>query len=261
MLVRTGGSEKNHGDKAMFEVTLIGAAIAGLLSFLSPCVLPLAPPYLCYIGGVSMNQMTEGEGPSPAVRRSIIFASIAFALGLATIFVALGATFSAIGQWVGENRTMLSRIAGVVIIVMGLHFIGVFRIALLYREARLEVNNKPPGLLGAYVVGLAFGFGWTPCVGPALGAVLMAAANEPSAWGGATILLAYGLGMGLPFVLIAVFMVPFMRWMGGFRKHLRKVEIVMGIFLILVGILFVTNTMRDVGFWMLEVMPWLSTFT
>lgn len=245
----------------MFEVTLIGAAIAGLLSFLSPCVLPLAPPYLCYIGGVSMSQMTDDEGPSPEIRRSVIYASIAFALGLATIFVALGATFSAIGQWVGENRILLSRIAGAIIIVMGLHFLGVFRIALLYREARLEVSQKPAGILGAYIVGMAFGFGWTPCVGPALGAVLMTAANEPSAWGGAGILLAYGLGMGLPFVLIAFFMVPFMRWMSRFRRHLRKVEIVMGVFLILVGVLFLTNTMRDVGFWMLEVMPWLGTFT
>lgn len=244
----------------MQEVTLIGAAIFGLLSFLSPCVLPLAPPYLCYIGGVSMNQMTEGEGPAPEVRRSVIFASIAFALGLATIFVALGATFSAIGQWVGEHRLILSRIAGGVIILMGLHFIGIFRIPLLYREARLEVGNKPPGVIGAYIVGLAFGFGWTPCAGPALGTVLMAAAAEPSQWAGATILLAYALGMGLPFIVIAAFMVPFMRWMVRFRKHLRKVEIVMGVFLILVGVLFVTNTMRDVGYWMLETMPALGRF-
>jgi len=231
-----------------------------LLSFLSPCVLPLAPPYLCYIGGVSMNQMTEGDGPSPEVRRSVIYASIAFALGLATIFVALGATFSAIGQWVGENRILLSRIAGAIIIVMGLHFIGVFRIPLLYREARLEVESKPAGIFGAYIVGLAFGFGWTPCAGPALGAVLMTAANEPSQWAGAGILFAYALGMGLPFVVIAFFMVPFMRWMVRFRRHLRKVEIVMGVFLIFVGILFLTNTMRDVGFWMLEAFPALARF-
>ena len=242
----------------MFEVTLIGAAIAGLLSFLSPCVLPLAPPYLCYIGGVSMAQATEE--PSPEVRRAVILASIAFALGLATIFVALGASFSALGRWVGENRILLTRIAGGIIVLMGLHFIGVFRIPLLYREVRLEVERKPPGLLGAYIVGLAFGFGWTPCAGPALGAVLMAAANEANPWAGAGILSAYALGMGLPFVLIAVFMGPFMRWMVRFRKHLRKVEIAMGVFLILVGGLFLTNTMRDVGYWMLETMPWLGRF-
>jgi len=245
----------------MLEVTVIGAAIAGLLSFLSPCVLPLAPPYLCYIGGVSMGEMTEDGGPTPEVRRQVIFASIAFALGLATIFVALGATFSAVGQWVGENRELLSQIAGVVIIAMGLHFIGLVRIPLLYREARVDVGQKPAGIVGAYIIGMAFGFGWTPCVGPALGAVLMTAANTDSAWAGAGILLAYGLGMGLPFVVIAFFMVPFMRWMSRFRRHLRKVEIAMGLLLIAVGLLFVTNTMRDVGFWMLEAMPWIGAFT
>jgi len=242
----------------MMDISHIGAVVAGLLSFLSPCVLPLVPPYLAWIAGVSLGEITDVE-PDPAARRRVTVTALVFALGFATVFVSLGATASALGQFVAQHLDTLSKIAGVVIVLMGLHFLGAFRIALFNREARVEVERRPTSLLGAYGVGLAFGFGWTPCVGPVLAAILFTAAQADSAWAGAGLLGAYAFGMGAPFVIAALFMGPFMRFMARFRRHLGLIEKIIGVLLILVGILFITGGFATLSWRLLEWMPWLGT--
>ncbi len=242
-----------------FEVSHIGALGAGILSFLSPCVLPLVPPYLCFIGGVSLEQMTDDEELPPGVMRAVLLSAAAFVLGFSTVFIALGATASTVGQWVADYMDVLSMIAGGIIIVLGLHFMGVFRIPILYREARFHAESRPSGLIGPYVIGLAFAFGWTPCVGPVLAAILMVAGSESSITYGMGLLAVYSAGLGIPFLLAAVAMKPFMNYMTRFRKHLQTVERVIGALLVLTGILFNTGSMADIAFWILETFPSLGT--
>ena len=241
----------------MFDVTYFGAVLAGLLSFLSPCILPIVPFYLSYLAGVGMNQIAEGASVTPAVRRRAFLASILFALGIITVFMGLGATATAFGQVVREYFDILRWIAAAIIIAMGLHFLGVIRIGLLYRQLRSDAGDTSNlGYVGAYVIGLAFAFGWTPCVGPVLAAILMTVMADGGGVGkGAMLLLVYGLGMTLPFVLAAFFIGPFMRWMKGFRKHLPKVEKAMGALLILFGVLIGTNSVNLIAQWMLDFMP------
>ena len=243
-----------------FEVSYIGALGAGILSFLSPCVLPLVPPYLCFIGGVSLEQMTDdSESLPPGVMRSVLLSSVVFVLGFTTVFVMLGATASTIGQFVADYLDHLSQIAGGIIIILGLHFMGVFRIPFLFREARFHSENKPAGLIGPYIIGLAFAFGWTPCVGPVLAAILMVAGSESSITYGMGLLAVYSAGLGIPFILAAAAMKPFMTFMTRFRKHLQTVERVIGALLVLTGILFITGSMADMAYWILEAFPNLGT--
>lgn len=240
------------------EVSLVGALLAGLLSFLSPCVLPLVPPYLCFLSGASIEQLSrEGEIPA-AVTRRVLLAAVAFVLGFGTVFVALGATASAFGRLVAVHLDLLGQIAGVVIIVLGLHFLGVFRIALLFRDARFQVAGQPSGLIGAYVVGLAFAFGWTPCVGPVLAAILLVAASESTAFHGAFLLGAYSAGIGLPFLAAAFAVRPFLAFMKRFRRYLGRIEQVIGVLLIATGVLFLTGGINDIAFWLLETFPALG---
>lgn len=241
-----------------FDITFLGAIGAGLISFVSPCVLPLVPPYLCFLAGVSLEELTAEGGETPGARRRITLSALAFAAGFATVFVALGASASLVGQALARNLDWMSWIAGAVIIVMGLHFLGLIRIPLLYREARIEVSRAPASALGAYVVGLAFAFGWTPCVGPVLAAILFTAGAQETAGEGATLLFAYSLGMGTPFVLAALFAGPFLRLMRRFRRHMGKVEKVMGALLVVTGILFVTGSMPAISYWMIEYLPALG---
>lgn len=243
----------------MLDVTIWTALLAGLASFLSPCVLPLVPPYLCYIGGVSLDQMTSGEGPTPEVRRSVIYSSIAFALGLGTTFMAIGMTAALLWDFVGENQTLLTRIAGAIIVVMGLHFLGVIKVPLFYREARVEVKSRPAGLIGAYILGLAFGLGWSPCAGPILGAIVMLGVQQEDVWRCVGLLAVYAVGMGVPFVIVAAMMGPFMRWMTRFRRHLGKVEKGLGVFLVCIGALFITGRMNQIGVWMQQNIPWFQS--
>lgn len=242
-----------------FEVSYAGALGAGVLSFISPCVLPLVPPYLCFIGGVSLDQIAGGEEPAPGVMRRVLLSALAFVFGFSTVFVAFGATASAIGQLVTDHLDILAQIAGVVIIVLGLHFIGLFRIPILYREARFHTESQPAGLIGPYIVGLAFAFGWTPCVGPVLAAILMVAGSEPSVGYGASLLGVYSLGLGIPFLIAAVAMKPFMDFMSRFRRHMQNVERVIGMLLVLTGILFLTGSINDIAYWLLETFPVLGT--
>lgn len=242
----------------MLDVSFGGAFLAGLLSFISPCVLPIVPPYLAWLAGLSFDEL-RSETIERGTRRRIIVAALAFVLGFATVFVALGATASVIGKTIAQYFDILSVIAGVIIIVMGLHFVGAFRIALLYREARIQVGRKPAGMIGAYIMGLAFAFGWTPCVGPVLAAILFVAGSEGTALRGASLLGAYSFGIGIPFILAAVFASRFLAWAARFKRHMHKVEVVMGVFLILTGILFITGQMSAISYWLLETFPIFAT--
>ena len=240
----------------MFDVTFAGALLAGLLSFLSPCVLPIVPFYLSYLAGVGMNQVTASAEISGAVRLRAVLAASCFALGVITVFVALGASATVFGQMLRDYFDILRWLAAAVILVMGLHFLGVIRIGLLYRQFRADTGaTSNMSLVGAYVIGLAFAFGWTPCGGPVLAAILFTAAGQETAGTGAALLFVYGLGMTLPFILAAMFIGPFMRWMARFRRHLPKIEKAMGALLIVFGVLIATDTMNYIGQWMLEPFP------
>ena len=244
----------------MFDVTFFGAMVAGLLSFLSPCILPMVPFYLSYLAGVGMNQIAADADITGAVKRRAVLSAIMFALGVITVFMGLGATATVFGQMVREYFDILRWIAAVIIIVMGLHFLGVLRIGFLYRQFRADAGNTSNvGLIGAYVIGLAFAFGWTPCVGPVLAAILFTAAGQESAGQGAFLLFAYGLGMTAPFVVAAFFIGPFMSWMSRFRRHLGTVEKIMGLLLILFGVLIATDRINYIAQWMLETFPVFGT--
>lgn len=244
----------------MFDISMGGAALAGLISFLSPCILPIVPFYLSYLAGVSMGQITEEGKLTTAVRVRAFVAALFFSAGVLTIFVALGAGASSLGQVVREWFDILRWIAAALIIAMGLHFLGVVRIPILYRQLKADAGNTDNlGFLGAYVIGLAFAFGWTPCVGPVLAAILFTAAGQESAGEGARLLMAYGIGMTAPFVLAALFIGPFMRFMNRFRKHMDKVEKVMGALLILFGVLIATNSVNLIAQWMIETFPVFTT--
>lgn len=238
----------------MLDVTFGGALLAGLLSFVSPCVLPIVPPYLAWLAGVSFEEL-KAEASDPVRRRRVILSAVAFVLGFTTVFVALGATASVIGRTIAQYFDTLAIVAGIVLIVMGLHFLGVFRLGLLYREARISVDRRPAGLVGAYVVGLAFAFGWTPCVGPVLAAILFVAGGEGTAGQGALLLAAYSLGIGIPFILAGVFASRFLAWAARFKAHMHKVEMAMGALLVVTGILFITGQMSAIALWLLDTFP------
>lgn len=241
----------------MLDVSIWAAFLAGLLSFVSPCVLPIVPPYLCYLAGVSVEEL-KGEAATAETSRRVLYSSIAFVFGFAVVFVALGATASVVGKSIAQHFDTLSIIAGIIIIIMGLHFLGVFRIGLLYREARVQVDSKPAGLVGAFVMGLAFAFGWTPCVGPVLAAILFVAGSSDTIWNGAGLLFVYAMGLGIPFILAGAFAGRFLKWAGNFRKHMGTVEKIMGGFLVLTGILFVTGQMSAIAYWLLDTFPVFS---
>ena len=254
------------------ELPILTALLAGAISFLSPCVLPLVPPYLGYMAGVSLDTLAGGKnapamGPdqataadaaiSSAAQRRVVLHSLLFVLGFSVVFTALGAGASTIGQWIRAWQDTLAVIAGILIIIMGLHFLGLFRIGLLYREARF--NPQQAGLAGSFLMGLAFAFGWTPCIGPVLGVILAMASSSDSVAGGAAMLAVYSAGLGIPFLLAALFVGPFMSFLARFKKHLHTMEQITGVLLVLTGILFLTGGMQAASFWLLETFPVLGT--
>lgn len=239
------------------DVTLGAAFLAGLLSFLSPCILPLVPPFLCYMAGVSVGDV-PGDGHAGA-RGRVLLSALCFVGGFSLVFVGLGSTASAFGRVISAHLSMLGTVAGVLIVAMGLHFLGVVRIPLLYRSATIKVERKPAGLLGAFVMGIAFAFGWTPCAGPVLAAVLLMAGSEDSVGSGALLLLAYSAGTGVPFLIAAAFTDRFVVVLARLRLHLGAVEKAMGLFLVATGIVFLTGTMPHISEWLLERFPQLTT--
>ncbi len=239
------------------DVTLLAALIGGLISFLSPCVLPLVPPYLVYLAGTSLERLTDDDARTGSQSQTVV-AALLFVAGFSTVFVALGASASVFGSLLRAWSYHLAIVAGVAIIAMGLHFLGVFRLSFLMRTRQMGVA-KPVGLWGAYLMGLAFAFGWTPCIGPILATILAVAASEATVAKGAGLLAVYSLGLGIPFVIAAFFVEPFARFLTRFRRHVMQVERAMGVLLIVTGVAFVTGSINTFSFWLLETFPVLGT--
>jgi cytochrome c-type biogenesis protein len=243
------------------ELPFLTAFFAGAISFVSPCVLPLVPPYLCYMAGASLDTLSgKAELDAGVVRdaqRRAIIHSLLFVTGFSLVFIALGAGASTIGQLMRAHLDTLAQIAGVVIIIMGLHFLGLFKIGFLYREARF--NTARTGLAGSFLMGIAFAFGWTPCIGPVLGVILALASSSQSVGEGAAMLAVYSAGLGIPFILAAFFVGPFIGFLNRFKKHLGTMEKITGGLLVITGILFLTGGMQTAAFWLLETFPSLGT--
>ncbi|SPJ23696.1 cytochrome c biogenesis CcdA family protein [Palleronia abyssalis] len=237
-------------DAGLLPAMLIALA-AGLLSFLSPCVLPIVPPYLAYMGGVTLND------PTANTRRAILPA-VFFVMGLSTVFLLLGFTASAFGAFFLQYQQLFARISGVVVIIFGLHFLNVFRIPMLDREARLDAGDRGGSALGAYVLGLAFAFGWTPCIGPQLGAILSLAASEASVTRGTALLAVYAAGLGIPFLLTALFLQRATGVMNRLKRHMGLIEKIMGALLLIVGLALLTGAFSAFSYWLLETFPALA---
>ena len=224
------------------QITFAGSFVAGLLSFLSPCVLPLIPSYITYITGLSFADL-QAEHTSRRVRLQAMLHSLAFIAGFTAIFVLLGASATAIGSFLQEHMALIRKAGGVLIFVFGIHIAGIFDITMLLGEKRINIRNKPAGFLGSFIVGLAFAAGWTPCIGPILASILMVAATEDTVFQGITLLLVYSLGLGIPFFLSAIAMHRFLAFFNRYRKYIRLMEIITGVCLMIVGVLIFTNSL------------------
>lgn len=251
------------------EITLLVALAAGALSFLSPCVLPLVPGYLCFIAGAKLEDLAPSvtansdgsavasSGPSIS-KGHVMAASSLFVLGFSTVFIALGASASSLSHLLLTNQQLLAQIAGAAIILFGLHTAGILRFSILNRDTRFHQSQQPVSIYGAYGIGLAFGFGWTPCIGPILAAILSVAAQQQNLSSGVLLLTAYAAGLGIPFLLAALATDRFMGFMRKFGKHLGKVEKVTGVLLVLTGILMLTGGLEFMAFWLLETFPFFA---
>ena len=235
-------------DAAILPAPLV-AVVAGLLSFLSPCVLPIVPPYLAYMTGVKVSALRERQ-------RSAVLPALFFVLGLSTVFLLMGYAASAFGRAFLQYQPMLVTVSGIFVILLGLHFLHVFRIPLLDREARIEAGDKGGTALGAYLLGLAFAFGWTPCIGPQLSMILTLAATEPGR--GTTLLGIYALGLGIPFLLSAIFIERSIGLMNRLKRHMGLIERASGVLLIAVGVLLLTGWLGVISYWLLETFPALA---
>ena len=247
-------SDKN-GDADADHIHL-GVALAGLVSFLSPCVLPLVPPYLGYLGGTTIEEMTGRDQVDARLWRRVVLASLCFVLGFTTVFVALGAGASVFGQWLQTYKAQLAIVAGIIIILFGVHFLGLVRIPLLYRDARLRANVERASLAGAYVM-VGFRLRRTPCIGRCWPRASLAA-SEASLGAGVRLLFVYSLGLGIPFVLAAMAIGPFLGFLQRFRSHLRRVEMAMGVVLVATGVLMLTGSLNVIGVWLLDNLPVLG---
>ncbi len=232
---------------------------AGVLSFLSPCVLPLVPPYLTYMSGASFDQLRADGATAGALWRKSVFTSLFFIAGFSIVFILFGITATALGQAFRQALPILTPIAGIFIIAMGLHFVGVYRIGLLDRQLRHQGPGAASGPVGGFLLGLAFAIGWTPCIGPVLGSILAVASTRETALDGAALLAVYSLGLGVPFLLAGIAIGPFLSFFSGFRKHLGTVEKVMGGLLVLTGVLFLTGQFTRLAYWFQETFPVLQT--
>ena len=222
------------------EVTFIGAFIAGLLSFLSPCVLPLIPSYITYITGLSFAEL-QAEHPTHIIRQKSILHSLSFICGFTVVFVLLGASATYIGSFLHHNADVIRKVGGVLLVVLGIHVTGIIPLKFLLGEKRVSIKHKPSGYAGSFLVGIVFAAGWTPCIGPILAAILAVAATEESVYQGIILLLFYSLGLGVPFFLSALAMHQFIVAFNRFKKYIRLFEIITGIFLMLIGVLIYSN--------------------
>ena len=241
-------------DAALLPAMAIALA-AGLVSFLSPCVLPIVPPYLAYMSGISMAEMSGGAA---AGRRRVVLAALFFVLGLSTVFLFLGFTASAFGAFFLGNQQIFNIAAGVLVMIFGLHFLGILPIPFLAREARLDAGYRGGSAFGAYVLGLAFAFGWTPCIGPQLGAILSLAASEADIGRGTLLLAVYAAGLGIPFLLVAAFFPRLTGVMAWMKRHMDRIERIMGLLLWTIGLMMLTGGFSQFSFWLLETFPGMA---
>ncbi len=239
------------------SVSIVTAFLAGLFSFVSPCVLPIVPGYLSFISGVNLAELRDGQAPRGLARR-VAVTSVAFVLGFSTVFVSLGAAATLIGYYLQQYKRVLGMVGGVVIVVLGLHTAGIIQIKWLLYEKRADVKTRPLGLLGAYVVGLAFAFGWTPCIGPILGAILLYASQQQTVGEGVLLLSAYSAGLGIPFILAGLAVNAFFSASSRLKRHMQKVEWVAGALLVAVGVLLITDRLTLLAAWFSKLFPSLT---
>ncbi len=239
------------------NVTYLAALFAGFISFISPCVLPLVPAYISFISGVSMDELRNAERQQQMTLRLMI-SSLLFIGGFTLVFVLLGATATFVGVFLLKNLGLISKVAGVVLIIFGLHVAGLIKIPFLNYEARFQTGNKPTSAIGAVFVGSAFAFGWTPCIGPILGGILAIAGSQETVGQGMLLLLVYSLGLGIPFFLTAIATQRLLRAMNRVKKHFKTIEIVSGGFLIVIGIMMVFNLFTTLNGVLVRWFPWLT---
>ncbi len=246
----------------MFGIDLIDASIvpamfvalvAGILSFLSPCVLPIVPPYLAFITGSSMEDIERGKS------KKVIVSALFFVLGLSTVFMFLGIAASALGRQLLQYQGEMTIIGGIVIMFFGLHFLGILRIPFLYQEMRMDAKTEGGTFIGAYILGLAFAFGWSPCIGPILGMILFLVVDEGNVGKGIIMMATYSVGLGLPFLLSAIFITRAMGVMNKLKRHLERIERISGLLLWTIGIMMITGTFTAMAFWLLERFPVLAS--
>lgn len=226
----------------MNGVSLGAAFLAGVLSFLSPCILPLIPGYICFLSGLSLKELQESSERKKIIKKAV-FSSIFFVTGFSVVFVSLGASASLAGKFLSSHLKVFSRISGILVMILGLHLLGVFKISWLNVDKRLRIEHHIGGLFGAFLVGLAFAFGWTPCFGPILVGILTLAATQKTLFKGVVLLAVYSLGLGIPFIITGFSIGLFMRFFKAYQRFIRTGEIIAGLVLIIVGLFIFTNSL------------------
>ena len=242
----------------MTEISYVYVVLAGLLSFLSPCVLPIVPGYLCFLAGTSLDKIASGEDASK--ERSVFYFALSFVCGFSTVFILLGASATLLSGIVYEYLDILRVIGGIIIIIFGIHFMQIIQLPFLNRDTRYQIETYRPGIVGSYVIGLSFAFGWTPCIGPILGSVLSIAASSETVTYGIVLLMLYSAGLGIPFLLAAYAINGFMRFLSKIRNYIRAIEIFTGVLLVIFGILILTNRIQELAFFFIKYFPFLTQF-
>lgn len=242
------------------DVSIPLAFLGGILSFVSPCVLPLVPSYISFITGISFEELTNGNGSGKELKKVILFNALTFILGFSTVFVViLGASAQIFGNVFMEYQDVIRKIGGVAIVLLGVHIIGIINFNILQREKRLHFfREKPAGFLGSFLVGVGFAAGWTPCIGPILSAIFAVAATSATPWAGMKLFIAYSLGLAIPFFLTALGINTFLHHFNRLKKHMRIISVVTGLFLILTGVLIFFNSLAIIGGFLSNIMPKIS---
>lgn len=240
----------------MENVNILTAFIFGLLSFISPCVLPIIPGYISFISGHTLDDL---QGNNKSAARAVIVNSLVFILGFTLVFVLMGAAATSIGQLLNDNLNLISKIAGVIIIIFGLHMIGIFKIGFLNYEKRFHLQEKKLGIFGSFAVGAAFAFGWTPCIGPVLAGILAIASQQDTVMQGIVLLFVYSLGLGIPFFLTAISINKFFNVFNKVKKHFHTIEVAGGVMLVAVGVLMMTNYLTIIASYLSRWFPFLSS--
>ena len=242
----------------MTEISYFYVVLAGLLSFLSPCVLPIVPGYLCFLAGTSLDKIASGEDASK--ERNVFYFALSFVFGFSTVFILLGASATLLSGLIYEYLDILRIVGGIIIIIFGIHFMQIIQLPFLNRDTRYQIESYRPGVVGSYVIGLSFAFGWTPCIGPILGSVLSIAASSETVTYGIVLLMLYSAGLGIPFLLAAYAINGFMRFLSKIRNYIRAIEIFTGVLLVIFGILILTNRIQELAFFFIKYFPFLTQF-